>query len=318
MPIYHNRFAVVVKYALMKSEGFAMKLSDILSTGRVTVSCELFPPKQGTTLAEAEPILRDTAALAPDFISVTYGAGGGTSKRTLELASRLQDAYGVPALAHLTCVASTREEIAGQVAALRGAGIENLLALRGDIPQDSDFPSPEHYHYASELIGHLRAMEGGGDLCIGAACYPEGHVECAHKEDDIDFLKRKVDMGVDFLTTQMFFDNNVLYHFLYRVLSHGITVPVVAGIMPVTNAKQIVRSCQLSGATLPPRFRDMADKFGDDPRCMKQAGIAYATEQIIDLIAHGVNHIHIYTMNKPDVAARIMANLSDIIGKPHG
>lgn len=292
-----------------------MKISEILSTGRVTVSCELFPPKAGTTLTEAEPILRDTAALGPDFISVTYGAGGGTSKRTLELAGRLQDVYHVPALAHLTCVAATRADIEAQVAALREAGIQNILALRGDLPQDGTLPPLPDYQYAGQLIRHIRDMEGGGELCIGAACYPEGHVECAHKEDDIDYLKRKVDMGVDFLTTQMFFDNHVLYHFLYRVLSHGITVPVVAGIMPVTNARQIIRSCQLSGATLPPRFRDMADRFGDDPACMRQAGIAYATEQIIDLIAHGVEHIHIYTMNKPDVAGTIMDNLSHIIGK---
>lgn len=289
-----------------------MKISDILSQKAVTVSCELFPPKAGTALDQIETVLRDTAALSPDFISVTYGAGGGTSKRTLEIAGRLQDTYAATALAHLTCVSSTREEVAGMVRALREAGIENILALRGDIPVDSDFPSPEHYHYASELIGHIRELSGTA-LCIGAACYPEGHVECAHRDEDMDYLKRKVDMGVDFLTTQMFFDNNVLYQFLYRILAKGVTVPVVAGIMPVTSVKQIRRSCALSGTTLPPRFQGIADRFGDDPAAMKQAGIAYATEQIIDLIAHGVNHIHIYTMNKPDVAAKIMANLSDII-----
>ena len=200
-----------------------MKLSELLSRGRPTVSCELFPPKVGTTLDQVEGVLRDTAALRPDFISVTYGAGGSTSKRTQEIAVRLQDTYHVPALAHLTCVSSTREEISSMVAALRAAGIENILALRGDIPRDADFPSPEHYHYASELIGHIRSLEGGKELCIGAACYPEGHVECPHREDDIDFLKRKVDMGVDFLTTQMFFDNNVYYNFLYRVLAVGIS-----------------------------------------------------------------------------------------------
>lgn len=294
-----------------------MKLSELLAGGRVTVSCELFPPKAGTTLEQAETLLKDTAALGPDFVSVTYGAGGSTSKRTLEIATRLQDGYGVTALAHLTCAASTRDEIAAQAERLRSSGIENILALRGDIPQDSDFPSPEHYHYASELIGHLRSMPGGDGLCIGAACYPEGHVECAHREEDIDFLKRKVDMGADFLTTQMFFDNDVLYQFLYRVLAKGITVPVVAGIMPLTNVKQIKRSCELSGTTLPAKVQAIADRFGDDPAAMKQAGIAYATEQIVDLIAHGVEHIHIYTMNKPDVAARIMANLSDILQKPH-
>lgn len=294
-----------------------MKLNDILSKGRVTVSCELFPPKTGAALAQIETVLKDTAALAPDFISVTYGAAGSTSKRTLEIATRLQNAYRVPALAHLTCVSSTRDEVAGMVERLRRAGIQNILALRGDVPQDSDFPSPEHYHYASELIGHIRSLPGGDELCIGAACYPEGHVECAHREDDIDFLKRKVDMGVDFLTTQMFFDNNVLYQFLYRVLSKGITVPVVAGVMPVTSVKQIKRSCELSGTTLPQRLQAIADKFGDDPAAMRQAGVAYAADQIVDLIAHGVEHIHIYTMNKPDVAAALMASLSDVL-RPHG
>ena len=294
-----------------------MKLSQLLTQGRVTVSCELFPPKTGAALAKVEDVLRDTAALSPDFISVTYGAGGSTSKRTLELAARLQDVYRVPALAHLTCVSATREEVTDMVERLRSAGIENILALRGDIPQDTSFPSPEHYHYASELVAHIRSLPGGQDLCIGAACYPEGHVECPHFTADLDNLKRKVDAGVDFLTTQMFFDNDVLYRFLYRVLAKGITVPVIAGIMPVMSVKQIRRSCELSGTVMPPRLQGIADRFGDDPAAMRQAGIAYATDQIVDLVAHGVEHIHIYTMNKPDVAARIMANLSDII-RPRG
>lgn len=294
-----------------------MKLSQLLTQGRVTVSCELFPPKTGAALAKVEDVLRDTAALSPDFISVTYGAGGSTSKRTLELAARLQDAYRVPALAHLTCVSATREEVTDMVERLRAAGIENILALRGDIPQDTSFPSPEHYHYASELIAHIRSLPGGADLCIGAACYPEGHVECPHFTADLDNLKRKVDAGVDFLTTQMFFDNDVLYRFLFRALSRGITVPIVAGIMPVISVQQIRRSCELSGTVMPPRLQGIADRFGDDPAAMRQAGIAYATEQILDLIAHGVEHIHIYTMNKPDVAAKIMDNLSCVL-RPHG
>ena len=294
-----------------------MKLSQLLTQGRVTVSCELFPPKTGAALAKVEDVLRDTAALSPDFISVTYGAGGSTSKRTLELAARLQDAYRVPALAHLTCVSATREEVTDMVERLRAAGIENILALRGDVPQDTSFPSPEHYHYASELIAHIRSLPGGADLCIGAACYPEGHVECPHFAADLDNLKRKVDAGVDFLTTQMFFDNDVLYRFLFRALSRGITVPIVAGIMPVVSVQQIRRSCELSGTVMPPRLQGIADRFGDDPAAMRQAGIAYATEQILDLIAHGVEHIHIYTMNKPDVAARIMDNLSCVL-RPHG
>ena len=209
------------------------ELSQLLTQGRVTVSCELFPPKTGAALARVEDVLRDTAALSPDFISVTYGAGGSTSKRTLELAARLQDVYRVPALAHLTCVSSTREEVSDMVGRLRAAGIENILALRGDLPQDSSFPTPAHYHYASELISHIRSLPGGADLCIGAACYPEGHVECPHFTADLDNLKRKVDAGADFLTTQMFFDNDVLYRFLFRALDKGITVPIVAGIMPV-------------------------------------------------------------------------------------
>ena len=294
-----------------------MKLSQLLTQGRVTVSCELFPPKTGAALAKVEDVLRDTAALAPDFISVTYGAGGSTSKRTLELAARLQDTYRVPALAHLTCVSSTRDQVADMVERLQAAGIENILALRGDIPQDTSFPSPEHYHYANELISHIRSLPGGQDLCIGAACYPEGHVECPHFTTDLDNLKRKVDAGADFLTTQMFFDNDVLYRFLFRALDKGITVPIVAGIMPVITVQQIRRSCELSGTVMPPRLQGIADRFGEDPAAMRQAGIAYATEQILDLIAHGVEHIHIYTMNKPEVAAKIMDNLSCIL-RPHG
>ena len=203
-----------------------MKLSQLLTQGRVTVSCELFPPKTGAALARVEDVLRDTAALSPDFISVTYGAGGSTSKRTLELAARLQDVYRVPALAHLTCVSSTREEVSDMVGRLRAAGIENILALRGDLPQDSSFPTPAHYHYASELISHIRSLPGGADLCIGAACYPEGHVECPHFTADLDNLKRKVDAGADFLTTQMFFDNDVLYRFLFRPWTRASPCPL--------------------------------------------------------------------------------------------
>ena len=285
-----------------------MKLSDILAGDRVTVSCELFPPKTGAALEKVEDVLRDTAALGPDFISVTYGAGGSTSKRTLELASRLQDVYHVPALAHLTCVSSTREKVHVVLEQLKERGIENILALRGDIPKDGK--TPEVYHYASELI---REIKSAGDFCIGAACYPEGHVESANKSVDMDYLKQKVEAGCDFVTTQMFFDNSVLYSYLYRIREKGITVPVIAGIMPVTNAGQIKRITQMSGSYLPSRFLSLVDKFGDKPAAMKQAGIAYATDQIIDLLANGVKGIHVYSMNKPDVAAKIKENLSEII-----
>jgi methylenetetrahydrofolate reductase (NADPH) len=288
-----------------------LKISELLNSGKITVSCEMFPPKTGTNLEQMQEVVRGIAALSPDFMSVTYGAGGSTSKRTAEIAAHIQNTYRIPALAHLTCVSSTKQEISAMLDHLKDTGIENILALRGDIPQDADFPSPMQYRYAYQLIEDIKAHNP--DFCIGAACYPDGHVECEHKEDDIDHLKQKVDSGCDFLTTQMFFDNNVLFQFLYRILAKGIHVPVVAGIMPIMNSRQIKRSCELSGTALPPRFKTIVDKFADKPQAMRQAGIAYATEQIIDLICNGVNNIHIYTMNKPDVAAEIMGNLSEII-----
>ena len=289
-----------------------MKIKDLLQNKKVTFSCEIFPPKAGADMSRMDEIIRDIAALHPDFISVTYGAGGSTSKRTVEIASKIQDTYGIPAMAHLTCVSSTKEEVVTMLDRIEENHIENILALRGDIPQDMDFPSPRHYRYACELIQDIRSPKGDR-FCIGGACYPEGHVECEHKEDDIDYLKQKVESGCDFLTTQMFFDNNVFYNFLYRIMAKGIQVPVVAGVMPVTNSRQIKRSCELSGTTLPPRFKAIADTFSDKPLAMKQAGIAYATEQIIDLLSNGVNHIHLYTMNNPEIAAKIMDNLSGIL-----
>ncbi len=290
-----------------------MKIKDLLQNKKVTFSCEIFPPKAGADMSRMDEIIRDIAALHPDFISVTYGAGGSTSKRTVEIASKIQDTYGIPAMAHLTCVSSTKEEVVTMLLdRIEENHIENILALRGDIPQDMDFPSPRHYRYACELIQDIRSQKGDR-FCIGGACYPEGHVECEHKEDDIDYLKQKVESGCDFLTTQMFFDNNVFYNFLYRIMAKGIQVPVVAGVMPVTNSRQIKRSCELSGTTLPPRFKAIADTFSDKPLAMKQAGIAYATEQIIDLLSNGVNHIHLYTMNNPEIAAKIMDNLSGIL-----
>jgi len=289
-----------------------LKIKDLLQNKKVTFSCEIFPPKAGADMSRMDEIIREIAALHPDFISVTYGAGGSTSKRTVEIASKIQDTYGIPAMAHLTCVSSTKEEVVTMLDRIEENHIENILALRGDIPQDMDFPSPRHYRYACELIQDIRSQKGDR-FCIGGACYPEGHVECEHKEDDIDYLKQKVESGCDFLTTQMFFDNNVFYNFLYRIMAKGIQVPVVAGVMPVTNSRQIKRSCELSGTTLPPRFKAIADTFSDKPLAMKQAGIAYATEQIIDLLSNGVNHIHLYTMNNPEIAAKIMDNLSGIL-----
>ena len=252
-------------------------------------------------------VVQGIAELSPDFISVTYGAGGSTSKKTVEVASYIQERHHLPALAHLTCCDSTKEDIRQRLAEMKERGIENILALRGDKPKEY-VPGP--YTYAIDLIRDIKSQ---GDFCIGGACYPDGHVECEHKEDDIAFLKEKVEAGCDFLTTQMFFDNNVYYNFLYRVLAVGIQVPVIPGIMPVINARQVKRSAELSGTSLPPRFKAIADKFSDDPLAMEQAGIAYATEQIIDLVANGVKYIHLYTMNRPQTAAKIMENLSHIL-----
>lgn len=289
-----------------------MKISEILKGKDVTLSYEVFPPKKDMPF---EPILAAVDRLCeskPDFMSVTYGAGGGTGHNTIKIADHVQNEMGVTSLAHLSCISSTKEQVKEAIDEIKGCGIKNILALRGDIPAGVDPSAARDYRYASELVREIKKQ---GDFCIGAACYPEGHVECEHKEDDITFLKEKVDSGVDFLTTQMFFDNNVLYNFLYRIRERGITVPVIAGIMPVTNGKQMARICQLSGTYLPARFKAIVDKFGDKPEAMKQAGIAYATDQIIDLIANGVRGIHIYTMNKPDVAESIRNNLSYIIGK---
>lgn len=287
-----------------------MKIRDILKSEEPHISFEVFPPKTDAGYDSVLTATKKIAELKPSFISVTYGAGGGTSKNTVSIATQIINDFGVTSLAHLTCVSSTKEEVHRVIGQLKENKIENILALRGDIPAESEFPLPSHYRYASELIEDIRKQ---GDFCIGAACYPEGHAETEHKKDDIKNLKHKVECGVDFLTTQMFFDNNILYNFLYRIREKGITVPVLPGIMPVTNKKQIARIGGLSGTILPERFRAIVDRFGDDPAAMQQAGIAYATDQIIDLIANGVNHIHVYSMNKPEVAGAIMQNLSKII-----
>lgn len=287
-----------------------MKIIDRMLEDRVNISFEVFPPKTDDTFDKVLEATNEIAKLSPSFISVTYGAGGGTSKNTVKIASHIKNDLGVNSIAHLTCVSSTKDEVHRVVEDIRANGIQNILALRGDIPKDAAFPMPGHYKYACELIEDIKTR---GDFCIGAACYPEGHVETEHKADDIAHLKQKVDSGVDFLTSQMFFDNSIFYNFLYRIREKGITVPVLPGIMPVTNGKQMARICKLSGTVLPQRFHAIVDRFGDDPKAMQQAGIAYATDQVIDLIANGVNNIHIYSMNKPEVAAAIMANLSEIV-----
>ena len=303
-----------------------MKISEIIGSNRLSVSFEIFPPKRqdpslfGDAEAKAamertKEVVRKIAAERPSFISVTYGAAGGTTgANTAAIAQFVQDECHVPALAHFTCITSSRERIADEIKSFREKGIENILCLRGDYPpgaKEKEAGNREKgaFHYAVDLVRALRPST----FCLGGACYPECHPECAHLSDDIQHLKEKVDAGLDFLTTQMFFDNNVYFHYLARLRSAGITIPVLAGIMPVTNGKQISRICALSGTTLPPRIRAIVDRFGDNPVAMLDAGVAYATEQIIDLFANGVNNVHVYTMNRPEIAIRIMLNLHGIV-----
>lgn len=288
-----------------------MKICELLERDRVTLSFEVFPPKQGGAF---EPVLQTTERLShlqPDFMSVTYGAGGGRSINAVAVADYMENKLGVTALAHLTCMSSTKDQIDQVILELQRAGIKNVLALRGDRPEDASLMDNHAFTYASDLIRYLRDK---GDFCIGAACYPDGHVECENRSLDLEHLKQKVESGVDFLTTQMFFDNNVIYSFLYRLRDTGIKVPVVAGIMPVINTRQILRSCELSGTTMPSSLRAIVDRYQDKPEAMKEAGIAYATSQILDLVSNGIHGIHIYTMNRPEVTERIVSNLEHIIG----
>ena len=291
-----------------------MKISDLLAREGLSLSFEVFPPKTDTAFESVKAATEAIADLRPSFVSVTYGAGGGTSQYTLDIARNIKEAHGVPTLAHLTCVSSTRETVRSRIEDMRAAGIENVMALRGDLPADMVGKDRTNWPYvhAVELVRELRAS--GADFCIGGACYPEVHPESADQREDIKYLKEKVDAGVDFLTTQMFFDNNLLYNFLYKIREAGITVPVVPGIMPITAGNQVARAIQLSGSFMPRRFVSLVDKFGHNPAAMKQAGIAYATDQIIDLYANGIKNVHVYTMNKPDVARKIMENLSEILG----
>ena len=287
-----------------------MKIRDILAQGKVTISMEVFPPKTDTAFESVSESVRAISRLHPSFVSCTYGAGGGTSRYTVEI-SKMIKAEGVTSMAHLTCISSTRENARQQIERIRDAGIENILALRGDIPEGMEFPSPRYFEHADQLIEEIRQIYP--DVCIGGACYPEKHPEAHTKSQDIMNIKHKVDAGCDFLTTQMFFDNAIFNNYLYRLREAGVDVPVIAGIMPVTSRRQIERSIQLSGCVIPAELEALADRFGDDPAAMKLAGIIFASHQIVDLMANGINHIHVYTMNKPDVAEGILNNLKGII-----
>ncbi|MBQ9133602.1 MAG: methylenetetrahydrofolate reductase [Clostridia bacterium] len=292
-----------------------MKLTEFLNQKKLALSFEVFPPKTDTAFESVKHATEEIAKLRPSFMSVTYGAGGGTSQYTLDIARNIKEQYGVPTLAHLTCVSSTKETVHARIADIKAAGIQNVMALRGDIPAGLENADRSHWDYkhAIELIRELK--DSGANFCIGGACYPEVHPESVNQSEDILHLKEKVDAGCDFLTTQMFFDNNLLYNFLYKIREAGITVPIIPGVMPITNGNQVERAIKLSGSFMPQRFKSLVDKFGTSPAAMKQAGIAYATDQIIDLFANGITNVHVYSMNKPDVAAAIGRNLSDILGQ---
>ena len=287
-----------------------MKIRDILNKDTATISFEVFPPKKSTDFRNVEAAALGIAALQSAYMSVTYGAGGSTKGHTIALAGEIQKQHNVPTVAHLTCVCADRGSIGTALTEMQAAGIENILALRGDIPKDFDGEVFTDFTHASDLV---RFIKENGDFCVGGACYPEVHPDSANKNADIQGLKAKVDAGCEYLTTQMFFDNNIFFNFMYRVREAGITVPIVPGIMPITRGVQVRNAVKLSGCNVPERFKNIVDRFGDNPEAMKQAGIVYATDQIIDLLANGVKHIHVYSMNKPDVAAGIQRNLSEIL-----
>ncbi|MBO5889722.1 MAG: methylenetetrahydrofolate reductase [NAD(P)H] [Clostridia bacterium] len=290
-----------------------MKIIDLLTKEKLSLSFEVFPPKTQSSYDSVKKATEEIAKLKPAFMSVTYGAGGGTSKYTLDIAKNILQEHGVPTLAHLTCVSSTRETVKERICDIKNSNVKNVMALRGDIPSDLQNSNKDSWDYkhAIDLIKEIKEI--APDLCVGGACYPEIHPESANQDEDIKYLKEKVDAGCDFLTTQMFFDNNLLYNFLYKIREAGITVPVMPGIMPITNANQLERAIKLSGSFIPQRFKSLVDKFGTSPEAMKQAGIIYATDQIIDLFANGIKNVHVYSMNKPDVAENILNNLSSIL-----
>lgn len=289
-----------------------MNLSNVFKDDKVTLSFEVFPPKPTANFDSVYASAMKVAELKPDYMSVTYGAGGSTRSNTFRIAADIQEKYEVPVISHLTCVGATNDELKNTLDEMKNAGIKNILALRGDRPKDFTGEPFTDFHYATELIAKIREYTGDY-FCIGGACYPEGHPECATKSEDIDHLKEKVEAGCEFLTTQMFFDNNIYYNFLYKIRDKGINVPVTAGIMPITRATQVANAISMSGSNMPERFKNLVDHFGSNPAAMQQAGIAYATDQIIDLVANGVKHIHVYSMNKPEVVSGIMNNLSEIM-----
>lgn len=286
-----------------------MKIKKIFEQKELVFSLEVFPPKAETPIENIYQTLEELKDINPDYISVTYGAGGGVRKnRTCELSSIIKEKYKVEALAHLTCINSDKETLNQILAELEEKRIDNILALRGDKPADGQLLG--EYNYAYQLVDHIKKHN---DFGVAAACYPEGHLETESLDQDIEYLKQKVDCGVDYLITQMFFDNSLFYKFREKARKKGIDVPIETGIMPVINKKQIGRIIELSGAYFPDKFKKIFEKYEDNPEALRDAGIAYAVEQIVDLISSEVDGIHLYTMNNPYVARRIKEAVGSLI-----
>ncbi|MGN0656052.1 MAG: methylenetetrahydrofolate reductase [NAD(P)H] [Ruminiclostridium sp.] len=284
-----------------------MKIASLYGKGRTVLSFEVFPPKKTSGIETIYSTIEELSDLKPDFISVTYGAGGNPADTsTRDIASLIKNKHGIEAMAHLTCVNNTKEEVDTVLQSFKEVGIENILALRGDIRPD--VPPKTDFRYASELVSYIKEQ---GDFGVSGACYPEGHVEAESLTADILNLRKKVDAGVQSLITQLFFDNEMFYDFREKIAIAGINVPVSAGIMPVTNKSQIERMVAMCGASLPQKFVKMVQKYDTRPEALIDAGIAYAADQIADLLSTGVDGVHIYTMNNPYVARKIVG----IIGK---
>lgn len=272
-------------------------------------SFEVFPPKKTSSIDTIYSTLEDLKILSPDFISVTYGAGGSNnSHKTIEITSAVQNKYNITGVAHMPCVNLTKDDVLSILEQLKNNNIENILALRGDIVPG--VPPKTDFKYASDLVAFIKQ---NGDFNVLGACYPEGHTEAGSLDEDIDNLKIKVDAGVGQLVSQLFFNNDVFYEFLNKVRQKGINLPIEAGIMPVTNKKQIERMVTMCGASLPKKFSNMMNRYADDPVAMRDAGIAYAIDQIVDLISCGVDGIHLYTMNNPYIAAKISQAVENLI-----
>lgn len=279
-----------------------MKLSELFKQDKTVFSLEVFPPKRDNPIETIYKTLDELQELSPDFISVTYGASGSLADNsTCEIASAIKHKYGIESAAHLTCVNSSREEVSEVLRRLEENGVENILALRGDLVPD--VPPKKEFRHASELITFIK--ESPYDFGISGACYPEGHLDSRNQVEDILNLKKKVDAGAEHLISQLFFDNELFYDFVDKARIAGINVPIEAGIMPVVNKKQIERMVSLCGASLPSKFTKMMSRYENRPEAMRDAGIAYAVNQIVDLVSQGVEGVHLYTMNNPYIAKRI-------------